>query len=103
LGTFEGLDGELIAIDGKFYQVKGDGEVKIVTDDLKTPFSAVTFFQKEQSLSLLGDIIFILFLAIVDREDIYSTVNFSIRWLKLKHYATDKSDCPITQSSIELF
>jgi acetolactate decarboxylase len=54
LGTFEGLDGELIAIDGEFYQIKGDGVIKLVTDDLKTPFSAVTFFQKEQSFSLKG-------------------------------------------------
>jgi acetolactate decarboxylase len=45
LGTFEALDGEMIAIDGTFYQIKADGRVYPVPGSLKTPFAEVTFFK----------------------------------------------------------
>lgn len=56
LGTFEGLDGEMVGIDGKFYQVKTDGVAYPVADTVKTPFSTVTFFHKERSLRLSGQL-----------------------------------------------
>lgn len=45
LGTFDALDGEMLAFDGQFYQVKSDGSVHEVRDEQKTPFAAVLFFQ----------------------------------------------------------
>ncbi|MFZ4557317.1 MAG: acetolactate decarboxylase [Pseudanabaena sp.] len=54
LGTYDGLDGEMVFLDGKFYQVKADGVAYDVADRLKTPFSTVTFFRAERSLSLTG-------------------------------------------------
>jgi acetolactate decarboxylase len=41
IGTFEGLNGELIAIDGKVYRAAGDGSVEEVSDDTLIPFSNV--------------------------------------------------------------
>lgn len=52
LGTFNGLDGEMIALDGKFYQVKHDGIAYPVKDSMKTPFSVVTFFEPDESLHM---------------------------------------------------
>ncbi|MDF5730154.1 MAG: acetolactate decarboxylase [Rhizonema sp. PD38] len=52
LGTLEGLDGKMVVLDGRFYQIRADGVAYPVTDNSKTPFSAVTFFWKEQSLPL---------------------------------------------------
>jgi acetolactate decarboxylase len=49
LGTFNTLDGEMVAIDGNIYQVKSDGSVQLVSDDMKTPFSVVTFFESDDS------------------------------------------------------
>lgn len=54
LGTLEGLDGEMVILDGKFYQIKTDGVAYPVTDNSKTPFSTVTFFRRERSLRLTG-------------------------------------------------
>ena len=54
LGTLEGLDGEMVAFDGKFYQIKTDGAAYPVADEIKTPFAAVTFFHRERSLPLIG-------------------------------------------------
>ncbi len=65
LGTFNAVDGEMIAVDGKFYQVKTDGKAYEVKKGLKTPFANVTHFNndyhytinKEMNLSeLLDDI-----------------------------------------------
>src|SRR5271154_6482402 len=41
LGTFDGLDGEMLALDGHFYQVQGSGKVSESSDDAKVPFAVV--------------------------------------------------------------
>ena len=51
IGTFEGLDGEMVAFDDDFYQIKTDGIAYPVSDSMETPFACVTFFDfdhKEQ-------------------------------------------------------
>ncbi|HIK18116.1 MAG TPA: acetolactate decarboxylase [Leptolyngbyaceae cyanobacterium M33_DOE_097] len=54
LGTFAGLDGEMIVLNGKVYQVKANGTTASPNDEIKTPFSVVTSFRKERSLRLTG-------------------------------------------------
>lgn len=49
LGTFQALDGEMIALDGHFYQIKSDGRVYPVDASMKTPFAVVTFFDPDQT------------------------------------------------------
>lgn len=44
IGTFHGLDGEMILLDGRVYQVRADGNVYVPGMDLKTPFAAVVRF-----------------------------------------------------------
>lgn len=56
LGTFEGLDGEMVVLDGRVYQINADGVASVVTDKIKTPFAAVTFFKKERSIRLPGQL-----------------------------------------------
>lgn len=46
LGTFDKLDGEMVLLDGVFYQVTGDGRVSVVNaSDHDTPFACVTFYE----------------------------------------------------------
>lgn len=54
IGTFNGLDGEMLAFDGGFYQVKSDGTVSEVSDQMKTPFSSVVFFKETKKIPLKG-------------------------------------------------
>src|SRR6266700_4237965 len=54
LGTFEQLDGEMVVVDGGFYQVRSDGSVHPVGDDVLTPFAAVTPFEPDRQ-SVLDD------------------------------------------------
>ena len=52
IGTFNGLDGELFALEGKFYQIKADGTAYPIDDSMKTPFAVVTFFESDKSVLL---------------------------------------------------
>jgi acetolactate decarboxylase len=52
LGTFEGLDGEMVVVDGHFFQVLSDGSVKEVNDNVLSPFAAVTAFSPDRSITL---------------------------------------------------
>jgi acetolactate decarboxylase len=52
LGTFQALDGEMVAVDGKFYQVKVDGKVYPVIPTQKTPFGEVAFFKADKTLDI---------------------------------------------------
>jgi len=47
IGTFEGLDGEAVLLDGILYQVKGDGSVTIPEDTWRMPFGACTLFDSD--------------------------------------------------------
>ncbi len=54
IGTFQGLDGEMVALDGRFYQVKADGRAYAADPALKTPFANVVRFAPQRVLALRG-------------------------------------------------
>ena len=45
LGTLVDLDGEMVLLDGVFYQAKSDGTVRVVPTTETTPFADVVFFK----------------------------------------------------------
>jgi acetolactate decarboxylase len=45
VGTFNALDGEMVAIDGHYFHLRSDGSVTPVSGDELTPFAAVTNFE----------------------------------------------------------
>src|SRR5919202_2736202 len=52
LGTLDALDGEMVCLDGSFYQVKSDGRVYAVEGTARTPFAVVTTFEPDVSETL---------------------------------------------------
>lgn len=52
IGTFDGLDGEMIVVDGVVYRVRADGRATVVADQETSPFASVTFFDAEQTQAL---------------------------------------------------
>ena len=52
LGTFHALDGEMIVLDGRVYQIRADGVAYLADDDDTSPFAAVTFFSADRTLAL---------------------------------------------------
>ena len=56
LGTFNNIDGEMVALDGKFYQAKTDGSVNLADTTWKTPFATVHFFKSDRQVILKDSI-----------------------------------------------
>jgi acetolactate decarboxylase len=54
LGTFANLDGEMIVVDGRAYQIRGTGLVTEATPDAGVPFAVVTWFKPETKTKLAG-------------------------------------------------
>lgn len=52
LGTFENLDGEMVIVDGHFFQVRSDGSVREVADSTLSPFAAITAFSPDPAVTL---------------------------------------------------
>ncbi|WP_027406126.1 acetolactate decarboxylase [Anaerovibrio sp. RM50] len=57
IGTFEGLNGEMIMLDGTVYQALGDGRVIVADDKTAVPYATVTYFDDDVALDLkdIGD------------------------------------------------
>jgi len=54
IGTFEGLDGEMLAFDGVFYQIPSNGTPRVADDSQLTPYAVVTFFEPNESFTVSG-------------------------------------------------
>jgi acetolactate decarboxylase len=52
IGTLNGLDGEMFALNGNFYQIPIDGVPREIGPAEKTPYATVTFFDKDQSFQV---------------------------------------------------
>ena len=54
LGTYNFLDGELLALDGVFYRIAPDGKVIVAEDSRKSPFAAMAFFKFDKKIEIKG-------------------------------------------------
>lgn len=79
LGTFEGLDGEMVALDGHFYQVHSDGSVTQPADSAPVPFAVVTAFHAQHRLALTAFASFDELTAQLDRHRRSDNLFFAVR------------------------
>ena len=54
LGTFNGLDGEMLVLDGVCYQLRADGSAKPAHPDELTPFAVVTWFHADDTFEVFS-------------------------------------------------
>jgi acetolactate decarboxylase len=54
LGTLNGLDGEMIAVDGSIFRADVDGAIHSVAGEEKTPFAVVTRFEPSIETAIEG-------------------------------------------------
>jgi acetolactate decarboxylase len=54
LGTLNGLDGEMIALDGHFYRADVEGSVREIDGAARTPFAVVTRFEPSVNTEVAG-------------------------------------------------
>ena len=52
LGTFNNIDGEMVALDGKFYRDSASGILKLVQPTDTTPFATVIFFNPQPAIKV---------------------------------------------------
>ena len=52
LGTFNGLDGEMLVLEGVCYQLRSDGSATVADLDERTPFAAVTWFSPDRTIEV---------------------------------------------------
>jgi acetolactate decarboxylase len=50
VGTFNGLDGEMVALDGQFFHLHSDGTATVADPTELTPFAVVTIFRGDAGL-----------------------------------------------------
>jgi acetolactate decarboxylase len=53
IGTLDALDGEMIGLDGRFYQIKADGIAYPIPDLTTTPFAIVSPFEVDKKVTLM--------------------------------------------------
>ena len=52
IGTFHKLDGEMICLNGVFYQISIDGKPRQVDPSIKAPYATITFFEADITKTL---------------------------------------------------
>jgi len=51
-GTLNGLNGEMIAFNGEFYQIPTPGNPREIGPEEKTPYVTITFFESDQTFQV---------------------------------------------------
>jgi acetolactate decarboxylase len=68
LGTFDAVDGEMIAVDGEFFRADATGNVHPVEPSRKTPFAVITFFAPTHRIELTDPLDHAGFINAIDAE-----------------------------------
>jgi acetolactate decarboxylase len=79
LGTLNGLDGEMIAIDGEFLRADVDGNVTAVGPQERTPFAVVTEFEPTVEGEVTAGLDHESILAALDSMARLGTSSFAVR------------------------
>jgi acetolactate decarboxylase len=86
LGGFNALNGEMILLDGKIYQVPASGKVNANPDlSDKTPYAAVCDFKAQKSIKLIGDTnIYKILDTLINNPDVFVAIKISGNFSYLK-------------------
>ena len=95
LGTFADLDGEMVAIDGRYYQVLGSGTVAEAPDAALVPFAVVTRFRPERSLEIPAFASLDELLAALDAVRDSGNLFFAVRASGTVDYVKTRAVCKV--------
>jgi acetolactate decarboxylase len=79
LGTLNALDGEMIAVDGRFFRADSSGAVGEVDPSERTPFAVLTWFEPTVAVGVDGPISHDELLALMDEHLPDGTVACAVR------------------------
>lgn len=69
LGTFNGLDGEMLVVDGVCHQLRADGTARVADNEQRTPFAVVTWFTADRTFDVSAP---------VDRAELRARIDESL-------------------------
>jgi acetolactate decarboxylase len=79
LGTLNALDGEMIAIDGRFYRADVEGRINEIDESALTPFAVVVWFEPTVEFELEGPLDNDAFLAALDERMAAGATSAAVR------------------------
>ncbi len=98
IGTFNELDGEMLALDGEFFRVRADGKIYSVKNDDSTPFASVVFFQSDISYDINKKVGFEELKMLLDKslpsENLFYAVKISGTFKSVKTRSVPKQSRP---------
>ncbi len=101
IGTFDGLEGEMIVLDGQVYQIKTDGIAYKVKDSATTPFAAVTFFKTDKKIRFPSNLTYLQFKKMADRvigsDNLFYAIKITGRFKTMKTRSVPKQKKPYPQ------
>lgn len=107
IGTFNSLDGEMILVDGEFYQIKADGIAYSVSDDQKSPFVVMTFFDNDEQFEVKEKMNFAEFNKLMDEkfttENIFYMfkVDGEFSYMKTRSVPAQEKPYPVLSEVVE--
>ena len=106
LGTFDALDGEMVAVDGAFYQIRADGIATPVARDELTPFVTVTRFRADDAFHVSGPVSCTdLYLSLQDRfpsDQVSYAIRISGRFASLQTRSVPAQEKPYPPLAVAL-
>ena len=91
IGTLNGLDGEMVALDGVFYQIAVDGKPRQIISTEETPFALVTFFEADQTLHVADAMNYTELKAYIDQNISPEDAMYAIKVHGVYDYAKTRS------------
>src|SRR6478672_10327709 len=79
LGTLNALDGEMIAVEGRFFRADVDGAITEIDPDARSPFAVLVWFVPTIDFELGDPVTHDAFLAALDRRVPGGTAAFAVR------------------------
>ena len=97
LGTFDHLDGEMVMLEGKTYQITSEGRVNKVAEEALTPFSCVTFYNPISHAELEREMSYEAFLewiqTLLPSPNIYYAIRIEGVFDYIKARSVPKQEC----------
>lgn len=79
IGTFTGLGGEMVLLDGKINQITSDGKVLSIDDAANVPFALATYFEPDKTLSVDTELNFAQLLQNIDSQFSSKNIFYAIK------------------------
>jgi acetolactate decarboxylase len=97
LGTFNGIDGEMIVLDGKIYRVDNNGKVTVPNQLTRTPFVSVTYFHADTVIMINDSLSLKQLLDYLDKNFKLKNLIYAIKISGKFNYIESRSEAKQTQ------